>query len=452
MTRCIRFSWTCALILGLAGFLVANPLGAVGPASRAIAADEPDVTVYRQPQAGPAILWTRQFGSDAFDGAGSVAVDGSGLAYVSGSTSGVLPGQTHAGDDDAFVRKYRPGGNAAWTRQFGSQSYDYIGGTAVDSSGSIYVAGWTGGTLPGQSSAGDEDAFVRKYGATGNVLWTRQFGTANQDIIEDVAVDSSGSVYVAGWTGGGLPAETSAGGYDAFVRKYGADGNVLWTRQFGTRGSDFIQAVAVDSSGNTFVAGETNRALPGQTRVGRSDAFVRKYGAAGSVLWTSQFGSIQFDSALGIAVDGSGNAYVIGKTRGAFPGHRYLGEWDVFLRKYGPGGGVRWTRQFGTAEWEYVGDVAVDSSGSAYVVGSTYGAFPGLHNALNLDAFVRKYGPSGGVRWTRQFGKLNIVEAASVATDDVGNAYVVGRADEALPGQTHLGDADAFVRKYTPGS
>src|SRR5205085_2866670 len=197
--------------------------------------------------------WLRQFGSD-FQGSGqgpdparAVAADGS--VYVAGDLPRALPGQTSAGGIDAYVRKYDAAGNELWTRQFGTGGADCVGAVAVDASG-VYVAGYTHGTLPGQSSAGDEDAFVRKYDAAGNELWTRQFGAFGTERAFGVAADGSG-VYVAGVTAGTppLPGQTSLGFADAFVRKYDAAGNELWTRQFGAAGPDIANGIAVVASG-----------------------------------------------------------------------------------------------------------------------------------------------------------------------------------------------------------
>src|SRR5262249_59490266 len=121
---------------------------------------------------------------------------------------------------------------------------DLAFGVAVDASG-VYVAGDTDGTLPGQTGAGGRDAFVRKYDGAGNQLWTRQFGTSGFfDSALGVAVDASGG-FVAGFIDGTLPGQTSAGDIDAYVRKYDAAGNELWTRQFGTSAHDFASRVAL---------------------------------------------------------------------------------------------------------------------------------------------------------------------------------------------------------------
>ena len=164
------------------------------------------------------IEWIRQFGTWGNDFARSVSLDSSGV-YVAGYTSGAFPGQSSAGWVDAFVRKYDLNGNEVWTGQFGTWGNDWAYGVSVDSSG-VYVAGRTSGTLPGQSSAGATDAFVRKYDPNGNEVWTRQFGTWSEEYAyDDVSVDSSG-VYVVGSTRGAFPGQSSAGEWDAFVVKF----------------------------------------------------------------------------------------------------------------------------------------------------------------------------------------------------------------------------------------
>jgi hypothetical protein len=159
-----------------------------------------------------------------------------------------------------------------WTRQFGTPSSDFASAISATADGA-FVAGDTLGTLPGETSAGDDDAFVRRYNADGDVLWTRQFGTESYETAWAVSTTADG-VYVAGESGGALSGETNAGKSDAFVRRYNADGDVLWTRQFGpsTDVSSYISA----TEDSVYVAGNTRGTLPGQTKAGRRDAFIRR--------------------------------------------------------------------------------------------------------------------------------------------------------------------------------
>jgi autotransporter-associated beta strand protein len=381
-------------------------------------------------------LWTREFGSAAEDDAFAVAADATAV-YVAGETAG-----TFAGAKDAFVRKFDAAGNELWTRQFGSDADDSAYGVAADASG-VYVAGLTGGNLPGQASAGAKDAFVRKFDAAGNELWTRQFGTGPGDEATGVAVHASG-VYVIGYTFGSLPGQASAGDTDAFVRKYDFAGNELWTRQFGTDGIDVALGVAADASG-VYVAGYTEGTLPGQTGAGGIDAFVRKYDFSGNVLWTRQFGSAGADSAHGVAADASG-VYVVGGTGGALPGQASAGGLDAFVRKYDADGNESWTRQFGTPDLDEALGVAADASG-VYLAGDTDGTLPGQVNAGGRDAFVRKYDGSGNELWTRQFGTETNDRVSGVSTA-AARVYLVGDTGGTLPGQASAGGGDAFVRTY----
>ena len=280
------------------------------------------------------IAWTRQLGTSGNDEAHGVAVDSLGNVYVAGYTDGTLPGQTSAGGSDVFVRKYDNSGNVVWTRQFGTSPNhgEHPNGIAVDSQGNVYVAGETAGTFSGQTSAGLTDAFVSKLDSSGNVLWTRQFGTSGIDYANEVAVDSLGNVYVAGLNNQtNAPGQTSG---DAFVSKLDSSGNVLWTSQFGSSRVAAYKA-AVDISGNIFVSGETNSAFPGQTYAGGSDAFVSKLDSSGNVLWTSQFGTSGNDYADGVAVDSLGNVYAAGPAGGALPGQQhYGGYYDAFVIKF----------------------------------------------------------------------------------------------------------------------
>ena len=268
-----------------------------------------------------------------------------------------------------------------WTDQFGTSNGDYGHAVAVDATG-VYVTGTVTGALPGQTSAGLRDVFVRKYGTDGTEDWTRQFGTSNNDDGWAVAVNATG-VYVTGTTGGVLPDQSSAG--RVFVRKYDTDGTAEWTRQFAGGGG---RGVAVDATG-VYVTGTTRGVLPGQTSAGLDDVFVRKYDTGGTEEWTHQFGTSDNDWGRGVAVDATG-VYVTGTTRGVLPGQTSVGLRDVFVRKYGTDGTEAWTDQFGTTKGDYGLAIAVNATG-VYVTGSVTGALKGQSNAGSYDVFVRRY-------------------------------------------------------------
>jgi len=226
--------------------------------------------------------FTQQLGSSVDEIAYGVATDSSGNVYVSGWTSGGLDGNSSAGSSDLFVVKYNSSGTKQWTQQLGTSSTDEAQGVATDSSDNVYVAVSTSGGLDGNSSAGGWDLFVVKYNSSGTKQWTKQLGTSSDDKANGVATDSSGNVYVAGSTQGGLDGNSSAGGYDLFVVKYNSSGTKQWTKQLGTSSGDSAQGVATDSSGNVNVAGETQGGMDGNSSAGGNDLFVVKYDSDGN--------------------------------------------------------------------------------------------------------------------------------------------------------------------------
>ncbi len=335
----------------------------------------------------------------------------------------------NTGDDDAFISKFNSSGTEQWRRQFGAMGNEGFNSVAVDSAGNVFVAGFA----PGWGS----DAFICKYDASGIEQWSRKFGDTNyggssNDSLSSIALDSSGNVYVAG-----------AAGYDAFLGKYnGALGGELWSRVFSPGGIDNASSVALDSSGNVYVAGYSNNGATG-------DAFIGKYDSSGTAQWTHQFGTGNVTYAKSLAVSSTGNIYVAGYTGGVFSGQTSPGSLDAFISRYDSSGTQQWVRQYGSSSEDYVYSVAVDSAENFYLAGRTLGAFSGQTPSGNFDAFMSKYSSSGDQQWTRQFGTSGGDCAYSVAVDSSDNTYLAGYTEGTFYGQTSAGPgySDAFVGK-----
>jgi len=325
---------------------------------------------------------------------------------------------------------------------------DYANGVATDSSGNVYVAGGTKGGLDGNSSEGNTDLFVVKYNSSGTKQWTKQLGSVSSDFANGVATDSSGNIYVTGGTYGGLDGNKNAGNSDLFIVKYNSSGTKQWTKQLGTGEFDEARGVATDSSGNVYVVGGTKGNLKGNSNSGRTDLFVVKYNSSGTRQWTKLLGTSETDLANGVATDSSGNVYVAGVTYKHLDGNTSAGKADLFVVKYNSSGTKQWTQQLGTSSRDHARGVATDSSGNVYVTGDTYGGIDGNTNAGYNDLFVVKYNSSGTKQWTKQLGTSSTDLANGVATDSSGNIYVTGGTYGGLDGNTNAGNSDLFVVKY----
>ncbi|BBO31877.1 SBBP repeat-containing protein [Lacipirellula parvula] len=385
-----------------------------------------------------ALLWTRQFGTSARDEGLEVSADGLGNVYITGRTAGNLAG-TNAGNDDVFVRKYDASGTALWTRQFGTSSVDHSSAIVADGLGNIYVSGVTFGSLGGPS-AGGMDGFVRKYDASGAVLWTRQFGTSASDDTRGISLDGMGNVHVTGYTSGNLGG-TSAGGQDAYLMKYNASGTLLGTQQLGTAASDVGTGVSADGLGNVYITGVTLGNLGG-VNAGDRDIFVSKYDSTGTLLWTQQLGTASLDvPSGGMVADAFGGVYISGRTEGNLGGTS-AGASDAFVTKYDASGTLLWTEQFGTSGDEETWGISTDGFGSVYISGLTNGSLGGANVGLE-DVWVARIHED----WIAQLGTASMDEARGSSTDELGNVYISGFTLGNLGG-TNAGGQDGYVSKY----
>jgi hypothetical protein len=166
-----------------------------------------------------------------------------------------------------------------------------------------------------------------------------------------------------------------------------------------------------------------------------------------AVGWTRQMGTSGYEMAYGVATDGFGNVYVVGDTSGDLDGNVSAGGTDLFILKYDASGARQWTHQMGTSGMEYAYGVATDSIGNVYVVGATSGSLGGNASAGGVDLFILKYDASGMKQWTSQLGTSSDDYATSVATDSADNVYVVGHTGGRIGGNG-AGGVDLFILKY----
>lgn len=393
------------------------------------------------------VAWKRQPGTTSDDTAYAVATDAAGNVYLTGSTNGSL-GAANQGSGDAWVAKYDAVGHLLWKRQLGTPSHDYAIGMATDAAGHVFLTGYTGGSLAA-ANQGLADPWVAKYDADGQLLWTQQLGSTENDIATEAATDTDGNVYLTGWTYGSLDGPKVGGLYDtdAWMAKYDASGQLIWIRQLGTKSYDEASGVAADAAGNVYLTGWTQGSLGGPKHSGGgTDTWLAKYNANGDLIWIQQFGTERRDEARGIATDAAGNVYLAGDT-GAALGSDYYGRRDPWVAKFDANGQRIWIQQFGGISYEQATGVAADADGNVYLSGYTDGSLGGANRGGN-DAWVAKFDTDGHRLWTRQPGTAETDTATDVATDAAGNAYLTGSTRGSLGG-ANKGGSDAWVMKFS---
>jgi hypothetical protein len=338
----------------------------------------------------------------------------------------------------------------SWTKQWGSAADDEARGIVTDSSGNIYVTGLSRGNIDGQANAGDADAFLTKCDATGVRQWTKYIGTSGTDWGQAVDVDSAGNIYVTGSVSGSFDSKPYNGGTDVFLAKYGSNGNRIWYQQWGNAGNNFGYGVRVDASDTfVYVTGPTYEYLPTETGDLVPNIFLSKRSTSdGSASWTILDGTLnQSDYVEGIAMDSSGNVYLTGYTTGAFPTYTNNATYDIFLAQYNTLGTRQWVRQWGSTSNDYSYGVAVDGN-DIYVTGSAGGSIDGQTNSGSDDIFLTKFDLSGNKQWTKLFGTSDLDRAYGITIDNSNNIYLTGKTLGSLGGGTNLGQDDVFLMKY----
>lgn len=385
-----------------------------------------------------------------------VAVDANDNVYLTGRTSGNLNGQSLLGMLDAFYTRYTNGGDLIATSllgQGGSSVYTISYDIAVDKSDNVYITGYTNGDLGGNSLTGVNDAFLTKYDASGNIVYTKQFGVSGQNSYgQAVCVDGNGNVYITGYTTGGLDGNSQTGNIDVFIAKYDALGNKQFIRQLGAvSGMTLGKDVAVDSKGNAYITGYTSAGLDGNLQAGKNDFFLIKYDSSGNQIFAKQFGVTNADTeTTAIVVGKAGNIEVAGLTDGALNGNPPTGLYDLFLASLDSDGKLQYVAQLGVANKEtYALDMALDKSGNTFVSGYTTGGLDGNTSVGTRDMFLIKFDATGKKVFTRQDGVAGKdTEAWGVATDSAGNVFVTGTTQGGLDGNTVTGNIDYFLEKF----
>ncbi|MFZ0736802.1 MAG: SBBP repeat-containing protein, partial [Candidatus Acidiferrales bacterium] len=442
------------------------------------------------------------------------------------------------GPQDAFVSKISADGSTLlYSTYLGGSDIDFANGIAVDAFGNAYVTGLTNSTdfpiVNGNNGlcGGDGEcgatfntlhkivtnAFVSKLNTAGSALvYSTYLGEYENVAGEAIAVDGDQNAYVTGYTGpNGVPTvvitppalppppfpiingfQTTAVNEVAFITEFTAVGGLSYSSYLGgTTGSgDDGLGIAVDTTGDAYITGlafstdfPTTATALQATSGGAGDAFLTKVNTTlvgtPSLVYSTYLGGAGLDQGNGVAVDSSGNAYVVGTTNStafgfAAPGGAFqpacaldaqgVCEGDAFVAKLNPAAAgaasIVYFTYLGGSLADTGNGIAVDTSGNAYIAGSTVSldfpttatAFQPAYGGGNADAYVTKLDPFGATLvWSSYLGGTNTDVGNGIAADATGSAYLTGQTcslDFPLsnPLQSNPGgNCDAFISKVS---
>jgi hypothetical protein len=302
-----------------------------------------DVYVIKLDQGGN-LQWAQAVGGTGADLSASIAVASDGSVCTTGQFSGTAdfdPGAAvsnlvSAGGGDIFISKLDASGNFSWAKQMGGSSTDMPVSIVLSATNEVYTTGYFGGTAdfdPGAvtaslTSAGSDDIFISKLDASGNYLWGKSVGGTAADRSYQVATNNSGNIFLTGFfnstadldPGAATVNFISAGTGDVFILNLDAGGNYVWAKQMGGTTDNVGHAIAVDNTGNIYLAGvfqgscdfDPGAGVVSFTASGTNDIFTAMLDPSGNLLWAAQAGGAGADLAEAIAVDASGAVHASG--------------------------------------------------------------------------------------------------------------------------------------------
>jgi uncharacterized repeat protein (TIGR01451 family) len=342
----------------------------------------------------------------------------------------------------------------------------YLGGTsgngmALDKNGMIYVLACTRnedlpttnpvqGPLGGGTYESCTDMFVAKLDpANSQLVYVTYLGSSGDDYPAGIAVDSSGDAYVTGVAGASdwpllNPISSTWSNPTSFITKLNSDGSALVYSTYFAGGIAGVDAIAVDSEGNAYIAGGAASGLATKNAFQPScspngAAFLAKIDSTGSsILFSTYLGGSTYDVAEALAVDPSDSVYVTGKTESAdFPQVNPIQQTvkvsqsspSAFVAKFTASGSVVYSTYFGALGGGTEGKaITADASGNAYVTGWTVDASVPLLNPIEAllggkQCFIGKLSPGGSLAFSTL---LEADQCTAIAVDGDGRMIAAG--------------------------
>lgn len=391
-------------------------------------------------------------GSDVILG---VAARDDGRVWLSGHTDNAfLPelGGNSAGQLDALLVLYDAQAETSYPTfgQFGTPEADAFLGVATTPDGGAVAVGYSKGEFA-SANYGINDIIAVSVDAEGRERWRVQLGGPDWDRGYSVVANPDGSVYLGGYTFGGMAenfGSTGAGGHDAVVAKVSAEGEIEWVRSIGTDDVDWGQSMASDGEGGVVMVGYTQGSWAADN-AGARDYFVARISAEGETVWTLQGGTDVDDWLQGVTVRDDGSIVGVGFTAGAL-GYASGGT-DILLVHVSGDGELLGVKQLGTAGDDRAFGVLQHESGELIISGTVSGAW-GVDSVWSdgkKDVFVAGLDETLDLRWVSQFGSYDGADDDGYGIAMAGRLlWFVGVTAGDIGGSPVSGATDGWVTSY----
>jgi hypothetical protein len=264
-------------------------------------------------RATPSYHWSHFYGDPAEQTLAAVAIDPSGNVLLTGSFYGSVTFATamnSAGNDDMFIAKLGPSGNALWNKRLGFSLQDDGIDITSDTAGNVIAVGWVGISW--------RTLMMFKYSPTGTFLWSKTIGTA--DGIHQpfaVATNAANEIMVAGFFEGRFfdpDSHFSDSDGDIFLAKFDQNGNRVWSTPFTSQGDTHVKGVEVDALGQIVMFGQFAQSIDfgngPLNSAGFGDLFLVKFASQGVPIWSQRYGSTGIDEAACLALSDGGRAAI----------------------------------------------------------------------------------------------------------------------------------------------
>lgn len=294
---------------------------------------------------------------------------------------------------NTFLAKLDSVGKVQWSTVYGGSHEDVASAIAVDSTGNIYIAGYTFSDLDGLS-VGSSDLFLAQFDSTGAISWVRQIGSTETDGVIGVglATSSSDQVMVATEVRGSVDGTPILGAFAVLILAYDATGTEQW-RKFLNGGSDaIVKAAAGVPSGGFVITGVFDEGVGSN---GVSGPFVAKLSDIGHVNWLATYPNRGGTNFLSIAVDDDENISATGLTGGDWSGDGDAGVLDIITVRVDSLGNLIWAHQVGGTQQEWGTGVGLGSDGDVYITGWSRGDLLGFERPNGIHSVIFKLDTDG---------------------------------------------------------